>query len=103
MNKVVKTIIIVVLVALAGIGIYFLVTSQLNAQRERSFDEFLELSDGVADAFATDEALQDFVKSVYSPNPQTIADKLLEQALANCNGRAMDDMTVLVIKAFNNN
>ena len=49
MNKVVKTIIIVVLVALAGIGIYFLVTSQLNAQRERSFDEFLELSDGVAD------------------------------------------------------
>ena len=66
-------------------------------------DVVVMFSDGVADAFATDETLQDFVKSVYSPNPQTIADKLLEQALANCNGRAMDDMTVLVIKAFNNN
>lgn len=65
-------------------------------------DIVVMFSDGVADAFATDKSIEDFVKSAYSPNPQIIADKLLEQALANCNGRAMDDMTVLAIKIFNN-
>ena len=43
MSKTVKTIIAVVLVAIACIGLYFLVSSQLNAQKERSFDEIREL------------------------------------------------------------
>lgn len=59
-------------------------------------------SDGISDAFASDKSIQDFIKTIYSPNPQIIADKLLEQALANSDGRAMDDMTVLAIKIFNN-
>ncbi len=47
MSKTVKMVIIVVLIAVAGIGIYFLTNSLLNARRMRTFDEFLALSDGV--------------------------------------------------------
>ncbi len=43
MNKVVRAIIIVVLVALLGVGAYFLITSQINARKVRSYDEFLQL------------------------------------------------------------
>lgn len=47
MSKAVKTVIIVLLVAVCGIGVYFLINAQLNAQRMRSYDQFLELSDGI--------------------------------------------------------
>ncbi len=57
-------------------------------------------SDGVSDSFASDTVLEDFLKTCYSQNPQTIADKILEQALANNDGRARDDMCVLVVKIF---
>ncbi len=43
MSKTVKAIIIIVLVAALGIGAYFLITSQINAQKSRSYDEFMEL------------------------------------------------------------
>ena len=43
MSKTVKTIIIVVLVAVLGIAAYFVITSQINAMKVRSYDQFLEL------------------------------------------------------------
>ena len=43
MSKTVKTIIIVVLVALLGIAAYFVITSQINAQKVRTYDQFVEL------------------------------------------------------------
>ena len=64
-------------------------------------DNIILMTDGVADSFASDQAVEDFVKSCYSLNPQNIADKILEQALANNDGRAKDDMSVLVVKVFN--
>ena len=63
-------------------------------------DNIILITDGVSDSFASDEAMEDFVKSCYSSNPQNIADKILEQALANNDGRPRDDMTVLVVKIF---
>ena len=45
MSKVVKAIIIVVLVAALGVGAYFLITSQINKQKERAYTEFLRLID----------------------------------------------------------
>ena len=58
MSKAVRAVIIVLLVAVAGIGIYFLINSQLAAQRTRSFDEFLELSDGVSNPDDGDEIVR---------------------------------------------
>lgn len=65
-----------------------------------SGDILLLFSDGIADAFASDEKLRDYIVECYNPNPQTVADKLLEGALASSDGRALDDMTVLAIKVF---
>ena len=65
-----------------------------------SGDNIVLVTDGVSDSFATDGAFEDFVKSCYAKNPQTIADKILEQALANNDGCARDDMTVMVVKVF---
>lgn len=65
-----------------------------------SGDNIVLVTDGVSDSFATDEAFEDFVKSCYAKNPQMIADKILEQALANNDGCARDDMTVMVVKVF---
>lgn len=65
-----------------------------------SGDNIILVTDGVSDSFATDEAFEDFVKSCYFKNPQMIADKILEQALANNDGNARDDMTVMVVKIF---
>ena len=64
-------------------------------------DNIILMTDGVADSFVSDQAVEEFVKSCYSLNPQNIADKILEQALANNDGRAKDDMSVLVVKVFN--
>lgn len=66
-------------------------------------DTILLFTDGVADSFSDDQKISDFLKDNYSTNPQVIADRLLDQALANNNGRALDDMTILAVKVFNNN
>ena len=58
MSKAVKAIIIVLLVAVVGIGVYFLINAQINAQRARSFREFLELSDGTEVAADGDEIVK---------------------------------------------
>ena len=58
MSKAVKAIIIVLLVAVVGVGVYFLINAQINAQRTRSFDEFLKLSDGTEVAADGDEIVK---------------------------------------------
>lgn len=65
-------------------------------------DTILLFTDGVADSFSDDQKIADFLKDNYSSNPQVIVDRLLEQALANNNGRALDDMTIMAVKVFNN-
>ena len=51
MSKTVKTIIIVVLIAVLGIAAYFVITSQINAQKVRTYDQFVDL---VEDSRASD-------------------------------------------------
>ncbi len=64
-------------------------------------DMIIMFSDGIADSFQTNEELESFIKTIRTTNPQEFADLLLEQALANNNGHAVDDMTVLVVKILN--
>lgn len=64
-------------------------------------NEFVILmSDGISDSYASDKQLSDFISRIKSINPQEIADSILQKALENNNGRAIDDMSVLVIKIF---
>lgn len=69
MSKTVKTVIIVVLVAILGIAAYFVVTSQINAQKVRTYDQFVSLiedSKGEGDAAGTIPDNQQIVKVVIS-------------------------------------
>lgn len=59
-------------------------------------------SDGISDAFGSDGEFKDFILSIKTSNPQEFADEILKKALANNNGYAVDDMTCLVVKIFEN-
>lgn len=65
-------------------------------------DLIILASDGVSDSFESDEAFEECVKEIKTKNPQEFADELLERALSNNNGYAVDDASVLVIKLFEN-
>lgn len=57
-------------------------------------------SDGISDAFGSDNEMREFLLTITTANPQEFADRIMEKALANNNGYAVDDMTCLVIKIF---
>lgn len=57
-------------------------------------------TDGVVDTFGSDEEMRDFLYTIKTANPQQYADEILSKAMANNNGYAVDDMTVIVVKIF---
>lgn len=57
-------------------------------------------SDGINDTFGSDSEMKDFLLTIKTANPQEFADAVLEKALANNNGYAVDDMTCIVVKIF---
>ncbi len=63
-------------------------------------DFIVMVSDGVADSFENTILLKEVIKSIKTKNPQEFADELIERALANNSGYAVDDMTVVVIKVL---
>lgn len=63
-------------------------------------DMIVICSDGINDSFGSDGQMKDFLLTIKTANPQEFADAILEKALANNNGYAVDDMTCLVIKIF---
>lgn len=63
-------------------------------------DMIVICSDGINDAFGSDSEMRDYLLTIKTANPQEFADKILEKALANNNGYAVDDMTCIVVKIF---
>ncbi len=57
-------------------------------------------TDGITDAFVTQESLIDYVSKLATNNPQSIAESILNEALALNNMSAKDDMTVLVARTY---
>ena len=57
-------------------------------------------TDGITDAFETEENLIEFVSKLASTNPQTLAETILNEALRLNNMSARDDMTVLVARTY---
>lgn len=60
-------------------------------------------TDGVADSFANENEMEDFIKSITTVNPQVIAEELLQKAVLNCGGHPKDDMTVLIARIYEKN
>lgn len=63
-------------------------------------DMLIFMSDGITSAFSSTPELAEFLRPLKPLNPQNLADKLLEGALARTKGRAEDDMTVLCTRIF---
>ena len=63
-------------------------------------DYIIMVSDGISDSFENDEVFKEEIKSLKIKNPQELADTILNKALNQNNGYAVDDLTVLVLKIF---
>lgn len=61
-------------------------------------DNIVICSDGINDAFESDNAFKDFLLTIKNSNPQEKADAILQKALNINSGYAVDDMTVIVVK-----
>lgn len=75
------------------------------------YEEYLEdgdliimMSDGVLesnkDGEDVEKWMKDLIMDIDSFNPTTIADRIIEAAKVQCNGKVADDMTVLVTKVW---
>lgn len=83
------------------IGIVETAAPLINKNVLSAKDFVIMVSDGIADSFGSDAALQECIKNIKTKNPQEFADELTERALACNNGYAVDDMTAVVIKVLN--
>ncbi|MBR6779322.1 MAG: SpoIIE family protein phosphatase [Clostridia bacterium] len=63
-------------------------------------DIIILATDGIMDAFETQENFVDFVSALASNNPQTLAETILNEALQLNEMSAKDDMTVLVARTY---
>ncbi len=63
-------------------------------------DMIIMFTDGISDAFETQENLIEYISKLVSTNPQTIAESILNEALRLNNMSAKDDMTVLVARTY---
>lgn len=63
-------------------------------------DIIIMVTDGITDAFGSNEELMEFASKQASNNPQTLADSILNQALLLNEMSAKDDMTVLVARTY---
>lgn len=61
-------------------------------------DFMLLMSDGVTAAFGSSAELFDYLSVLRPVNPQSLAEEVLQSALARYRGTAVDDMTVLAVK-----
>ena len=67
-----------------------------------SGDYVILATDGIIDSFSSNEDYLNFVNNLKENNPQLLAEEILKEALKNCGGSALDDMTIIVSKIFKN-
>ena len=63
-------------------------------------DNIILMTDGVLDAFENEEVLRNFINNIEIKNPQTMADKILNEAIHLNNQSPNDDMTVFIVRVL---
>lgn len=63
-------------------------------------DLIIMVTDGITDAFVSQENIIEYVSKLASNNPQTLAESILNEALRLNDMTAKDDMTVLVSRMY---
>ncbi|MBP5651595.1 MAG: SpoIIE family protein phosphatase [Clostridia bacterium] len=64
------------------------------------FDTIIMFSDGVVDAFNGKENLLNYLTTITTTNPQTLAEELLDGSVDYVHGKVSDDMTVLACRIY---
>lgn len=86
------------------LGVFQKVESQPIYRELQDGDFLVMVTDGVVDAFGSDEyekGLLQAIETIENQNPGEVAEKLLRRAICASGGRIRDDMTVGVIGIWN--
>ncbi|MFZ5989675.1 MAG: stage II sporulation protein E [Bacillota bacterium] len=85
-------------------GILSNIEPELVCKNVENGDFIIMVTDGIIDSFKTEDggeqALIKFIEDINSINPQSIADLILAESYSKCDGKPVDDMTVLVAKVW---
>lgn len=71
-------------------------------ERLKCGDIVVFMSDGITSAFPSQTDLYAFLENIKPLNPQSLAEKILDGAKAQTGGNAIDDMTVVCVRIFEN-
>lgn len=82
------------------LGIVSNIVPTIKSSMLYSGDMIVITTDGVTDSFASDEEMANYINNINSYSPQEVADKLMDKAVENNHGIALDDMTILVAKVY---
>ncbi len=86
------------------IGILRDVDFEVYEEKLEDGDFIIQMSDGVLDAnYYTDDKekwMEEIIKSMDNVNPQSISNKIIDEACKICDDKHKDDMTVLVTKIW---
>ena len=64
-------------------------------------DDYIVLcTDGISDSFMSEKDLSDYILQNSQLNPQELSESIVEKAVENCSGVALDDMSVIVAKVY---
>ena len=72
----------------------------ITQKKVENFDMIIMVTDGISDAFGSSDALKNYIHTLDTINPQTMADSILQQAMTLEDGKPQDDMSVSVVRVF---
>lgn len=85
-------------------GILSNIETELVSKSIDNGDFIIMVTDGIIDSFKNEDEgeqkLIKFIEDIKVINPQGIADIILTEAYSNCQGKPVDDMTVMVTKVW---
>lgn len=86
----------------SGLPIGVLSEMQPNVTKKMfsEFDIIVLVSDGISEAFGSEEELRNFINNNQTLNPQTLADDVLDRAVDLVNGNCTDDFTCVAVRVY---
>lgn len=82
------------------IGVLSEMQPHITKKMFSDFDIVVMVSDGIYDAFGSEEELKTFINNNQTLNPQTLADDVLDRAVDLVNGNCTDDFTCVAVRIY---
>ena len=82
------------------IGVLSEMQPHITKKMFSDFDIVVLVSDGISEAFGSEEELKTFINNSTTLNPQTLADDILDRAVDLVNGNCTDDFTCVAVRIY---